>query len=106
MEILSRPQMPTAVFCANDDMALGVLSYAARRGFKVPDDLSIMGFDDARYAAIANPPLSTVLQPTREIGVSAALRLLRAIDTPEDNAVRAEILPHRLVIRNSTRPID
>lgn len=105
MEILSRPQMPTAVFCANDDMALGVLSYAARRGLKVPDDLSIMGFDDTRYAAIANPPLSTVLQPAREIGVSAALRLLRAIDTPEDNAVRDEILPHRLVIRSSTRPI-
>jgi len=102
MDIFSRAQMPTAIFCANDDMALGVLSYATKRGIVVPDALSIMGFDDTRYAAIANPPLSTVLQPAREIGVSAAKRLLRAIDTPDDTAVKAEILPHRLVIRDST----
>lgn len=104
MEIFARPIMPTAIFCANDDMALGFLSFAARSGIRVPDDLSIMGFDDTRYAAIANPPLSTVLQPARDIGISAAKRLLRAIDDPEDIAVKAEILPHRLVIRSSTGP--
>jgi len=104
IEVFSRPKRPTAVFCANDDMALGVLSFAARRGLRVPEDLSIMGFDDTRYAAIANPPLSTVLQPAREIGISAAKRLLRAIDMPQDSAVKAEILPHRLVIRGSTGP--
>lgn len=104
MEIFARSVMPTAIFFANDDMALGALSFASRRGIRVPEDLSIMGFDDTRYAAIANPPLSTVLQPARDIGIGAAKRLLRAIDTPEDSAVKAEILPHRLVIRSSTGP--
>lgn len=104
IDIFSRSHIPTAVFCANDDMALGILSYAARRGIKIPDDVSVMGFDDTRYAAIANPPLSTVLQPARGIGVSAAIRLLRIIDAPDDNAAKAEILPHRLVIRRSTGP--
>ena len=101
----SNQSLPTAFFVENDIMAFGCMRALSERGLKVPDDLSIMGFDDTRYAAIANPPLSTVLQPAREIGVSAALRLLRAIDSPEDNAVRDEILPHRLVIRSSTRPI-
>jgi LacI family repressor for deo operon, udp, cdd, tsx, nupC, and nupG len=104
MEIFARSVMPTAIFCANDDMALGVLGLASRRGIRVPEDLSIMGFDDTRYAAIANPPLSTVFQPARDIGIGAAKRLLRAIDSPEDSAVKAEILPHRLVIRSSTGP--
>ena len=104
IEIFARSVMPTAIFCANDDMALGVLGLASRRGVRVPEDLSIMGFDDTRYAAIANPPLSTVLQPARDIGIGAAKRLLRAIDSPEDSAVKAEILPHRLVIRSSTGP--
>jgi LacI family repressor for deo operon, udp, cdd, tsx, nupC, and nupG len=85
-------------------MALGVLGLASRRSIRVPEDLSIMGFDDTRYAAIANPPLSTVFQPARDIGIGAAKRLLRAIDSPEDSAVKAEILPHRLVIRSSTGP--
>ena len=104
MEIFARSVMPTAIFCANDDMALGVLGLASRRGIRVPEELSIMGFDDTRYAAIANPPLSTVFQPARDIGIGAAKRLLRAIDSPEDSAVKAEILPHRLVIRSSTGP--
>lgn len=104
IEIFARTDVPTAIFCANDDMALGVLSFATKRGIKVPENLSIMGFDDTRYAAIANPPLSTVLQPARDIGISAAKRLLRAIDAPEDSVVKAEILPHSLVIRSSTAP--
>jgi LacI family repressor for deo operon, udp, cdd, tsx, nupC, and nupG len=80
------------------------LSFASRRGIRVPEDLSIMGFDDTRYAAIANPPLSTVLQPARDIGIGAAKRLLQAIDSPQDSAAKSEILPHRLVIRSSTGP--
>lgn len=102
MEIFARPARPSAIFCANDDMALGVMSVAVKRGIRVPEDLSVMGFDDTRYAAIANPPLSTVSQPAREIGISAARRLLQVIEAPEDSPARAEILPHRLVIRNST----
>lgn len=93
---------PTALFCANDDIALGVMSVAPRFGLKVPEDLSLMGFDDTPYAATANPPLSTVAQPAREIGERTARRLLRALDHPGDVSELTEILPHRLVIRQST----
>ena len=93
---------PSAIFCANDDMALGVMCAAARRGLSIPGALSVLGFDDMRYAAIANPPLSTVAQPAREIGIHAARRLLDAIDNPDEPGRQTEILQHRLVIRTST----
>ena len=93
---------PTALFCANDDIALGIMSVAPRFGLKIPEDVSVMGFDDTPYAATANPPLSTVAQPAREIGERTARLLLRALDTPGAPAELTEILPHRLVIRQST----
>jgi LacI family repressor for deo operon, udp, cdd, tsx, nupC, and nupG len=96
--------LPSAIFCANDDMALGCMSAAEKNGIKIPDQLSVMGFDDMRYAEIANPPLSTVAQPTREIGINAAKRLLKAIEAPDENDRLMEILPYRLVIRQSTGP--
>ncbi|OHT21814.1 LacI family DNA-binding transcriptional regulator [Edaphosphingomonas haloaromaticamans] len=106
--LFGRETRPTALFCANDDIALGVMSVAPRFGLAVPADLSIMGFDDTVYAAMANPPLSTVAQPTRDIGERAARRLLRAMERPDETPAGtgelAEILPHRLVIRQSTAP--
>ena len=103
-DVLRRSILPTAIFCANDDMALGCMSAAEKSGIKIPDRISIMGFDDMRYAGIANPPLSTVAQPTREIGINAAKRLLQAIEAPDENDRLVEILPHRLIIRQSTGP--
>ncbi len=100
--IFARDSRPTAIFCANDDMALGVLSAAQKRQINVPADLSVMGFDDTCYAAISAPPLSTIAQPARDIGIRAAVRLLTAIEAPEPQAGAAEILPHRLVVRGST----
>lgn len=104
-EVLRRSVLPTAIFCANDDMALGFMSAATKHGISIPTQLSIMGFDDMRYAAISNPPLSTVSQPSREIGMSAARRLLSAIETPCETDRLIEILPHKLVIRQSTGPV-
>ena len=103
-DILRRSILPSAIFCANDDMALGCMSALERSGIKIPNQISIMGFDDMRYAGIANPPLSTVAQPTREIGMNAAKRLLKAIEAPDENDRLVEILPHRIVIRQSTGP--
>jgi LacI family repressor for deo operon, udp, cdd, tsx, nupC, and nupG len=101
--LFGRPDRPTALFCANDDLALGAMSVASRFGLDIPADLSVMGFDDSAYAAMANPPLSTVAQPTREIGERSARRLLQAIENPEDASPQvAEILPHRMVIRQTT----
>ena len=100
--ILARPQRPTAIFCANDDMALGVLSAAQKRNINIPGEVSVMGFDDTVYAAISAPPLSTIAQPARDIGIRAAVRLLNAIEAPGQDTGMAEILPHRLVVRGST----
>jgi len=97
--------LPTAIFCANDDMALGVLSSAARHHIPVPGQLSLMGFDDTCYAAVSTPALSTVSQPARDIGIRAAERLLQAIEMQGDHGPANEILPHRLVVRQSTRAI-
>ena len=104
-EVLRRTVLPSAIFCANDDMALGFMSVATKNRIKIPDQLSIMGFDDMRYAGISNPPLSTVAQPSREIGINAAKRLLMAIEMPDEKDRLVEILPHRLVIRQSTGPV-
>ena len=101
-QILGQAAAPTAIFCANDDMALGVLSAAQRRRIEVPGQISVMGFDDTCYAAISAPPLSTIAQPARDIGIRAAARLLSAIEAPDPAAGATEILPHRLVVRGST----
>src|SRR5204862_6392221 len=66
--LLGRREPPTAIFCFNDEMAMGVYMTAQREGVRIPADLSVVGFDDIRYAACMNPPLTTVAQPMREIG--------------------------------------
>ena len=104
-DIFTGPVLPTAIFCANDDMALGVLSSAARHNISVPGQVSLMGFDDTCYAAVSTPALSTVSQPARDIGIRTAERLLQAIEMQGDHGPVNEILPHRLVVRQSTRAI-
>jgi LacI family transcriptional regulator len=74
--LLDLPQPPTAIFAANDDTALGVLEAARARGLRVPDDLSIVGFDDTEVARVASPQLTTVAQPLRRMG-AVALRTAR-----------------------------
>jgi LacI family repressor for deo operon, udp, cdd, tsx, nupC, and nupG len=101
--LLADPKPPTAIFCLNDEMAMGVLHTARRRSLRVPDDLSIIGVDDIRYSRYANPPLTTVAQPMREMGehaVRVLLGILKGGDKPEE-LVR---LPHTLVVRASTAP--
>ena len=100
--LLGKARRPTALFCANDEMALGALHAIARAGYRVPDDISVMGFDDSRYAAVANPPLSTIAQPAREIGERVAERMLAELDGKGERDVVVDLLPHRLVIRQST----
>lgn len=101
--LLAHKDPPTAIFCFNDEMAMGVLHTARRRGLRVPDDVSIVGVDDIRYARYADPPLTTVAQPMREMGehaVRVLLGILNGGQKPQD-CVR---LPHTLVVRASTAP--
>ena len=75
-QLMALPQPPTAIFCHNDLMALGAISCAKRRGIRVPEDLSIMGFDDIALSKFCDPPLTTVAQPRFNIGKEAMLLLL------------------------------
>lgn len=72
LELLALTPPPTAIFCANDLMAIGVMEAAYERGFRVPDDLSVMGYDDQELARYTHPPLSTLVLPNYEMGQRAA----------------------------------
>ena len=74
-QLLAGSKPPTAIFCFNDEMAIGVLHAARQHGLQVPNDLSVIGFDDIRFAQYVDPPLTTIRQPMRELG-EATVRLL------------------------------
>jgi len=101
--VLGRHDGPTAVFCFNDEMAMGVIETARRRGVSVPSDLSVVGFDDIRFARHIDPPLTTIAQPMREIG-EGCVRLLIEILRGDTIAPVSVTLPHELTIRGTTAP--
>lgn len=103
-ELLSRPahERPTAVVCANDLMAIGVLSHCRRVGLRVPEDLSVVGFDDLPFASLLTPSLTTVRQPAREMGAAAAELLLAMVDGL--HPLSPEPSPVALRLRESTGP--
>jgi hypothetical protein len=85
-------------------MAIGVIWAAREVGLRVPEDLSIVGFDDLDVAPHANPPLTTIHQPIRRKGEEAARLLLRMIANPDRDRPEHRILETRLIIRGSTAP--
>lgn len=101
-QLLSLPQPPTAIFCHSDVMALGALSMAKRRGFRVPDDLSIIGFDNIALAEFCDPPLTTVAQPRFDIGREAMLLLLSQLNGHTVSS-GSRLLDCELVLRGTTR---
>ena len=101
--LLARREPPTAIFCFNDEMAMGVYMTAHREGIRIPADLSVVGFDDIRYAACMDPPLTTIAQPMREIG-EGTVRLLMQILKDPNVAPEPVTLPHILTVRSSTAP--
>lgn len=103
--LLDLEDPPTAVFASNDVMAFGVMDAVRDRGFRIPGDISIVGFDDIPQAASVHPPLTTVRQPLEEMGRVAARSLLALIDDPRRTADRIE-LPTELVVRQSCRPLS
>jgi LacI family repressor for deo operon, udp, cdd, tsx, nupC, and nupG len=101
--LLGRRERPTAIFCFNDEMAMGVIQTARRRTLRVPDDLSVVGFDDIRFARCLDPPLTTVAQPMRAIG-EGTVRLLLHILSGAPEPPGSVTLPHTLTVRSSTAP--
>jgi LacI family transcriptional regulator len=97
-ELLALGTPPSAIFASSDDMAAGVLAVAHRLGVSVPGDLSVAGFDDSALAGYVWPPLTTIRQPTRQMGYAAADLLLAGADAP----IERRELPFELVLREST----
>ena len=101
--LLARKDAPTAIFCFNDEMAIGVMHTARKRGVSIPKQLSLVGFDDIRFSRYLDPPLTTIAQPMREIGegtVRLLLEILRGATEPPPSVT----MPHQVVIRDSTAP--
>ena len=103
-ELLALPHRPTAIFASNDVSAFGVMEAARDCGLRIPEDISIVGFDDIPQASHVNPPLTTVRQPLEQMGRVATRMLLETIADRQRPAARVE-LPTELVIRASCRPI-
>jgi len=98
--LADRGALPDAIVCANDQMAIGVLQALARGGVRVPEDLSVTGFDDIFPGSLFDPSLTTVHQPMRLLGERACARLLDRIARP-DLPTQVELLPTDLVLRRS-----
>jgi LacI family transcriptional regulator len=93
-------ELPDAIVCSNDQMAIGVLRTLAARGIRVPEDVALVGFDDIYPATLCDPPLTTVRQPIRGIGERACEQLIERIANPTLRP-SVELLPTELVIRSS-----
>ncbi|TDB76933.1 LacI family DNA-binding transcriptional regulator [Micromonospora sp. KC723] len=103
-ELVTLPvrQRPTAVFCANDLIALGVLQELTTRGLRVPDDVAIVGYDDIEFAGAAAVPLSSVRQPREQLGRTAAQLLLEEAETGATHRHRHVVFQPELVVRHSS----
>lgn len=102
--LLDRPDPPTAIFSFNDRMAMGVYHAAAERGLRIPEDLSVVGFDNQELIADGlRPGLTTVALPHYEMGAWAVEALIRRIDSPEAEPEQV-LLPCPLVVRDSVAP--
>lgn len=101
---LSSPEPPTAVFAGNDDLAVQVLKAATLLGLRVPEDLSVVGYDDSLLGPYLSPPLTTVRQPMRRIGEAAVWKLIQRIESSPFE-VPVQLFTPELVVRGSTGPV-
>src|SRR6185437_7024859 len=100
-KILRRHRDVTAILSTSDNMAIGAIHAAGRRGKSVPRDLSIVGFGNLRHAAFLNPALTTVQLPLQQVGARACQRLIERI-SGKRKEVTSELLPTHLILRNSS----
>ena len=101
--LLDLEDRPTAIFAFNDNLAIGAIEAARARGLRVPDDVSVVGFDDVEHATIVTPKLTTVRQPLAEMGRIAVSLLMRLLEQQRVETLHVE-LGTRLVVRDSTAP--
>jgi DNA-binding LacI/PurR family transcriptional regulator len=102
-ELLETRPLPTAVFCDDDVLAAGLYVAARGRGLRVPDDVSVVGFDDLDIARVLDPPLTTVAADPEALGAAALDRLLARL--AGKRGLKETVVPVRLVVRGSTAPV-
>jgi LacI family repressor for deo operon, udp, cdd, tsx, nupC, and nupG len=103
-KILALEQRPTAIFAANDEMAIGAINELVAHGISVPGDVSVIGFDDISFARAYNPSLTTIRQLRTEIGRQAMLMLADVLaGTPV--STEPVVIPTELVVRDSSAPV-
>jgi LacI family repressor for deo operon, udp, cdd, tsx, nupC, and nupG len=101
---LKLTEPPTAIFAANDLLALGAMQAVQKKNFHVPEDFSVVGFNDIKLASFVYPTLTTIRQPMLEMGELAVRMLLRIIEEGKFNQ-RKEVLESKLIIRESCKKI-
>lgn len=104
-KLLKKNKKITAIFAANDAMAIGVNQYLKEKGYKIPNDISLIGFDDVEADLSLDPPLSTIRVPKLEMGVEV-LRLISDILKNKVKSPKKVLVPTELIIRKSTAPIS
>ena len=104
-QILSMTPRPTAIFCANDLLALGVMRGLMATGIRIPDDISIIGYDDIEFAPSAAVPLTSIAQPAYQLGFTATKLLLSECEGVENHAHQDVRFQPELVVRSSTRDL-
>lgn len=101
---LTKEEIPTALFCANDVVAIGVMKAIHEKGLRIPDDISIIGLDDIEMAEYVTPPLTTIKIPKEQLGRFAVRRLVDNIENGNEMPVRVD-LPFELIIRDSCKAL-
>ncbi len=101
-ELLHRDELPSAIFCANDLLALGVMRGLVARGFNIPRDFALVGYDDVEFASVLSTPLSSIRQPKYQLGHAAAELLLEEIDHTENHEHRQIVYQPELIMRESS----
>jgi LacI family transcriptional regulator, repressor for deo operon, udp, cdd, tsx, nupC, and nupG len=102
-QLLKQPVRPTAIFCFNDDIAIGAIHEIKKHGLRVPEDISVVGFDNIKVSAFMDPPLTTVDQPAYDMGRRAVEVLVSQI-RKEPLTRSKEVLPFQLIERESSGP--
>ncbi|WP_116808229.1 LacI family DNA-binding transcriptional regulator [Steroidobacter cummioxidans] len=102
-QLFNTQRPPTAIFCFNDEMALGAIRFLKSTGRRVPQDVSVVGFDDIEFASFCDPPLTTIEQPTREIGNKAMSLLFDMLNGSKPEPTM-HTLPIKLIVRDSAAP--
>jgi LacI family transcriptional regulator len=103
--LLDLAEPPTAIFAFNDELAVGAMQAARARGLRIPEDLSIVGFDDVEWTRYVTPQLTTVRQPLAEMGRMAVSLLTRLVDNQSIEVLHVE-LATRFIVRGSTQRLE